>query len=166
MKKLFITIPIFILSVLFSNSSFSQISGSLYYGAPNVLSGGIILTDDYVGEIYATEADISWSNLGPVGLNVPYRTDGKLSFGLDLNFSQCSGNFNYNAWSDPSFDTYEHNMDISRSIFRGMFRIDANWGDSDVLHHTQESVSVLDQHQILSLAQEKDLLKQKILQVL
>ncbi len=23
-------------------------------------------------------------------------------------------------------------MDISRSIFRGMFRIDANWGDSDV----------------------------------
>lgn len=132
MKKLFITTSIFILTVLFSNRSFSQISGSLYYGAPNVLSGGIILTDDYVGEIYATEADVSWSNLGPVGLNVAYRTDGKLSFGLDLNFSQCSGNFNYNAWSDLSIDTYEHNMDISRSIFRGMFRIDANWGDSDV----------------------------------
>ena len=64
------------------------------YGAPNILSGGIILTDDYVGEIYATEADISWSNLGSVGLNIAYRTDGKLSFGLDLNYSQCSGNFN------------------------------------------------------------------------
>ena len=58
MKKLFTTTSIFILTVLFSSSSFSQISGSLYYGAPNVLSGGIILTDDYVGEIYATEADI------------------------------------------------------------------------------------------------------------
>ncbi len=133
MKKIYLTMSLFCMTLLFSNSIIGQISGTVYYGAPNVLSGGIVLTDDYIGEVYGTESDVVWSNLGPIGLNIAYRTDGEISFGLDLNYSQCSGNFNYNAVSDPSFDTYEHTMDINRTIFRGMFRIDANFGKGDVV---------------------------------
>ena len=120
------------MTILFSNSSISQISGSLYYGAPNILSAGIILTDDYVTEVYDVDGDVAWKNSGPIGLHVAYRTDGKVSFGLDLNYSQCSGDFNYNAWSDASFDTYDNVMEAKRNIVRAMFRIDGNWGSSDV----------------------------------
>ena len=118
------------MTLLFSNSIIGQISGTVYYGAPNVLSGGIVLTDDYLGEVYGTESDVVWSNLGPIGLNIAYRTDGEISFGLDLNYSQCSGNFDYKY--DQSTSTYEHTMDINRTIFRAMFRTDANFGKGDV----------------------------------
>ena len=131
MKKIYITMSLFCMTLLFSNSIIGQISGTVYYGAPNVLSGGIVLTDDYIGEVYGTESDVVWSNLGPIGLNIAYRTDGEISFGLDLNYSQCSGNFDYKY--DLSTSTYEHTMDINRTIFRGMFRIDANFGKGDVV---------------------------------
>ena len=133
MKKILITMSLFSMTFLFSSSIIGQFSGSLYYGAPNILSSGIETSNDYMFEVSETEADVAWSNFGPVGLNIAYVTDGEISFGLDLNYSQCSGNFNYNAISDPSFDTYEHTMDINRTIFRGMFRIDANFGKGDVV---------------------------------
>ena len=120
------------MTILFSNNILSQISGSLYYGAPNILPAGAILTDDYLGEVYATQDDIDWSNLGPLGLHVAYRTEGAVSFGLDLNCSTTSATFNYNAVSDASFDTYDNVMDAKRNIFRAMFRVDGNWGSSDV----------------------------------
>ena len=74
------------------------------------------MKENSVYTVSETEADVAWSNFGPVGLNIAYVTDGEISFGLDLNYSQCSGDFNYNAMSDPSFDTYEHTMDINRTI--------------------------------------------------
>lgn len=132
MKKIYTITSLFLTTILFSSSIVSQFTGSLYYGAPNILPAGAILTDDYVGEVYATEGDIDWSNLGPLGLHLAYRTDGKVSFGLDLNYSTTSANFNYNAWSDASFDTYDNTMDAKRNILRAMLRVDGNWGSSDV----------------------------------
>ncbi len=132
MKKIYTITSLFFMTILFSNNILSQISGSLYYGAPNILPAGAILTDDYVGEVYATQDDIAWSNLGPLGLHVAYRTEGAVSFGLDLNYSTTSATFNYNAWSDASFDTYDNVMDAKRNIFRAMVRVDGNWGSSDV----------------------------------
>ena len=132
MKKIYTITSLFFMTILFSNNILSQISGSLYYGAPNILPAGAILTDDYLGEVYATQSDIDWSNLGPLGLHVAYRTEGAVSFGLDLNYSTTSATFNYNAVSDASFDTYDNVMDAKRNIFRAMFRVDGNWGSSDV----------------------------------
>ena len=132
MKKIYTITSLFFMTILFSNNILSQISGTLYYGAPNILPAGAILTDDYVGEVYSTQDDIDWSNLGPLGLHVAYRGDGKVSFGLDLNYSTTSATFNYNAWSDLSFDTYDNVMDAKRSIVRAMLRVDGNWGSSDV----------------------------------
>ena len=132
MKKIYTITSLFLMTILFSNNILSQISGSLYYGAPNILPAGAILTDDYVLEVYSTQSEIDWSNLGPLGLHVAYRTEGAVSFGLDLNYSTTSATFNYNAWEDPSFDTYDNVMDAKRNIFRAMVRIDGNWGSSDV----------------------------------
>tara|TARA_B100001093_G_scaffold80594_1_gene71998 strand:+ start:83 stop:694 length:612 start_codon:yes stop_codon:yes gene_type:complete len=130
MKKILITMSLFSMTFLFSSSIIGQFSGSLYYGAPNILSSGIETSNDYIFEVSETESDVAWSNFGPVGLNIAYVTDGEISFGLDLNYSQCSGNFDYKY--DLSTSTYEHTMDINRTIFRAMFRTDANFGKGDV----------------------------------
>ena len=68
---------------LFSSSIIGQFSGTLYYGAPNILSVGIETSGDYVVEVFETEADVVWSNFGPVDLNIAYVTDGEISFEID-----------------------------------------------------------------------------------
>ena len=57
---------LFCMTLLFSNSIIGQISGTVYYGAPNVLSGGIVLTDDYIGEVYGWHYGFSIAGFGMI----------------------------------------------------------------------------------------------------
>ena len=120
------------LVVLFSNSLSAQITVTPYYGLPNTLSAGVVLNGNYLSEVYSTPTDISYSNLGPLGLWASYQTESKIGIGLDLNFSRSSADFQYISWNDTiSGDVY--NMNASRNIFRAMLRFDAHFGDNDVV---------------------------------
>ena len=132
MKKIFTYCSLFVLTLFLSVSSNAQFSGSVYYGLPNTLSAGVVLNDNYLSEVYSTPTDISYSNLGPLGLWASYQTESKIGIGLDLNFSRSSAEFQYVSWNDSiSGDVY--NMNASRNIFRAMLRFDAHFGDNDVV---------------------------------
>ena len=120
------------LVVLFSNSFSAQITVTPYYGLPNTLSAGVVLNGNYLSEVYSTPTDISYSNLGPLGLWASYQTESKIGIGLDLNFSRSSADFQYISWNDTiSGDVY--NMNASRNIFRAMLRFDAHFGDNEIV---------------------------------
>ena len=120
------------LTLLLSVSSNAQFSGSVYYGLPNTLSAGVVLNDNYLSEVYSTPADISYANLGPVGLWANFQTESKIGIGLDLNFSRSSAEFEYVSWNDSlSGDVYT--MNASRNILRAMLRFDAHFGDNEIV---------------------------------
>lgn len=132
MKKIFTYCSLFFLTLFISFSSKAQFSGSVYYGLPNTLSAGVVLNDNYLSEVYSTPTDISYSNLGPLGLWASYQTESKIGIGLDLNFSRSSAEFQYVSWNDSiSGDVY--NMNASRNIFRAMLRFDAHFGDNEIV---------------------------------
>ena len=66
------------LVVLFSKCLIAQITVTPYYGLPNTLSAGVVLNTNYLSEVFSTPTDISYSNLGPLGLWASYTFESKL----------------------------------------------------------------------------------------
>lgn len=120
------------LVVLFSKCFIAQITFTPYYGLPNTLSAGVVLNTNYLSEVYSTPTDISYSNLGPIGLWASYQTESKIGIGLDLNFSRSMAEFQYVS-KDDSISGNLSNMEASRNIFRAMLRLDAHFGDNEIV---------------------------------